>query len=155
AYSLQTQLQNIADAAALAGAAELNRAPGARNRATNAISNLINNRLAGMDVTDVTLDTPIKFYETLPQGDHYPPWSTESPDDGHPRFVAVKLSHTMNTIFPVNFLNPGGTDGYTAGAQAVAGNDTVACKYTPMFICNPYETNAMTYDQATAALQNA
>src|SRR5262245_31396818 len=68
AYSLQTQLQNIADAAALAGAAELNRAPGARDRATNAINNLVSNRLAGMDVTDVTLESPV-FYETLPQAD--------------------------------------------------------------------------------------
>src|SRR5262249_27631010 len=112
AYSLQTQLQNIADAAALAGGAELNRAPGARTRATNAINNLVSNRLAGMDVADVTLDTPIKFYETLPSADHYFSSGTESPDDGHARFVAVTLKHTMSTIFPVSFVRSGLTNSY-------------------------------------------
>jgi hypothetical protein len=153
-YSLQTQLQNIADAAALAGASQLNRAPGARARATNAINNLVSNQLAGMDVTSVTLSTPV-FYETLPVASQYFSSGTVSPDDGHARFVAVTLTHNMNTIFPVSFLNSGATNAVTAGAQAVAGFDQVACQYTPMFICNPYETNTMTYDQATAALKNA
>jgi len=154
AFSLQTQLQNIADAAALAGAAELNRAPGARTRATNAITNLVTNRLAGMDVTNVTLSTPV-YYETLPAASTYFSSGTVSPDDGHARFVAVTLSHTMNTIFPASFLRPGAANSYTAGAQAVAGSDSVSCQDTPMFICNPFETPSMTYDQATAALQNA
>jgi Flp pilus assembly protein TadG len=154
AYSLQTQLQNIADAAALAGAAELNRAPGARTRATNAINNLVSNRLAGMDVTDVTLGTPV-FYETLPQADVYFSSGTEASEDGFARFVAVTLTHTMDTIFPVSFLNPGGTNSYTAAAHAVAGFDQVACKYTPMFICNPFEQTGDTYDEATDRLLNA
>jgi Flp pilus assembly protein TadG len=154
AYSLQTQLQNIADAAALAGAAELNRAPGARARATNAINNLVSNRLAGMDVTDVTLRTPV-FYETLPQADQYFSSGTEASEDGFARFVAVTLTHTMDTIFPVSFLNPGATNSYTAAAQAVAGFDQVACKYTPMFICNPFEQTGDTYDEATGRLLNA
>ncbi len=33
--------------------------------------------------------------------------------------------------------------------------DQVVCDFTPMFICNPYSTPGMTYDQATAALQDA
>src|SRR5712692_1450522 len=111
AYSLQTQLQNIADAAALAGAAELNRAPGARQRATNAINNLVSNRLAGMDVTNVSLSTPV-YYETLPQANTYFSSGTVSPDDGHARFVAVTLTHTMNTIFPVSFLSSGAANSY-------------------------------------------
>ena len=161
AFSLQTQLQNIADAAALAGAAELNRAPGARQRARNAIqgsvgdgiTQLVTNGLAGMDVSNVAISS-IVFYETLPIASQHFSSGTVSPDDGHARFVAVTLSHSMNTIFPVSFLRAGGANSYTAGAQAVAGSDQVACQMTPMFICNPFETGSMTYDQATAALQN-
>src|SRR6201997_2695233 len=41
--SLQTQLQNGADALALAGAAELDRLPDAEARAVNAINNLLAN----------------------------------------------------------------------------------------------------------------
>src|SRR5712675_2893431 len=41
--SLQTQLQNGADALALAGAAELDRLPDARTRAVRAIENLVAN----------------------------------------------------------------------------------------------------------------
>jgi hypothetical protein len=95
------------------------------------------------------------YYETLPAANQYFSSGTVSPDDGHARFVAVTLTHTMNTIFPVSFLTSGAANSYTAGAQAVAGSDEVSCQFTPMFVCNPYETNTMTYDQATAALQNA
>jgi hypothetical protein len=155
ARSLQTQMQKAADALALAGAAELNRAPGARTRATNAINNLLSNGLAGMDAATITVPTPV-FYETLPQGDLYYSTGTLATDDGHARFVAVNLSSvTVNTIFPVSFLSPGSANGFAAGASAVAGGDEVACQYTPMFICNPYETIGMTYDQATSALINA
>jgi Flp pilus assembly protein TadG len=160
AFSLQTQLQNIADAAALAGAAELNRAPpsgsdpGARQRARNAITNLVTNQLAGMDVTNVTLATPV-FYETLPAANQYFSSGTVAADDGHARFVAVTLTHTMNTILPVSFLRSGAANSYTAGAQAVAGSDRMSCSDTPVFICNPFETSSMTYDQATTALQTA
>src|ERR1700726_5040554 len=41
--SLQTQMQNGADALALAGAAELDRLPSAEARAINAINNLLTN----------------------------------------------------------------------------------------------------------------
>jgi len=41
------------------------------------------------------------------------------------------------------------------GAQAVAGFDQVVCDFTPIFICNPFETPGMSYQQATTALVNA
>src|SRR5215831_1235646 len=40
-------------------------------------------------------------------------------------------------------------------ASAVAGFDQVVCGVTPLYVCNPYETPGMTYDQATEALQHA
>jgi Flp pilus assembly protein TadG len=41
--SLQTQLQNAADALALAGAAELDRLPDSEERALRAVQNLVSN----------------------------------------------------------------------------------------------------------------
>ena len=155
ARSFQSQMQNAADALALAGAAELNRAPGSRARAISAINNLIANGLEGMGVTNVQLDHPVDnndFYESIPVASQYFTSGTVARDDGHARFVGITLkSVSLSTIFPVTFLG-GGTNGYTAGASAVAGMDEVSCKITPLFVCNPYETANMTYDQATAEL---
>src|SRR5450759_1434759 len=64
--SLQTQMQNAADALALAGARELNKRAGARNRATNAINNLVTNGLAGMGITTSVTAMPPVFYSALP-----------------------------------------------------------------------------------------
>ena len=84
-----------------------------------------------------------QFYETLPAASTlFLRSGTAAPDDGHARFVAVKLQAvTQATIFPVSFVAAGGANSYTAGAAAVAGNDAVSCQYTPMFVCNPYETS--------------
>ena len=43
----------------------------------------------------------------------------------------------------------------TTRASAVAGLDQVVCDFTPLFVCNPYETPGMSYLQATRALQLA
>lgn len=152
--SLQSQAQNAADALALAGAAELNRSPGARTNATNAINNLVSNGLSGMGQTAVSVQS-IVFYQSIPAESQSFTSGTVSPDDGHARFVAVTLNPiTLQTIFPVSFISAGAANSITAGASAVAGFDEIACKYTPVFICNPYEGN-LPYDAATAALINA
>lgn len=157
--SLQTQMQNAADALALAGADELNRAPGSRDRATKAINDaknrLVFNGLAGMGSSNVQVKS-IVFYQDLPPASQPISNGTVAPDDGHARFVAVTLEPVkIFSIFPVSFIESGAADNISAGAVAVAGMDEVACKYTPMFICNPWETSGLTYDQATTALLNA
>src|SRR5262249_2331963 len=55
---------------------------------------------------------------------------------------------------PVSFLRSGGANAFTTRATAVAGRDQLSCRQTPMWICNPYETAGMTYEQATAAIEN-
>ena len=72
------------------------------------------------------------------------------------RFVEVTVTPTtIPTILPASFVAVGRLNTVTAGARATAGMDQVVCDFTPMFICNPYSTPGMTYDQATAALQAA
>src|SRR6266700_7285977 len=71
--SLQTQLQNGADALALAGAAELDRLPDARTRARTAIERLLtNSTLFGSAASRTIAVSKIEFYSRLPASDASP-----------------------------------------------------------------------------------
>jgi hypothetical protein len=163
--SLHTQLQKGADALALAGAAELDRLPTAITRATNAVDNLLvsNASLFGPSGSQTVVASSIRFLRSLPASD-------TSPIDGAnvlcsaggctadhavlARYIEVTVTPvTMPTILPASIF--GGANSQTTGAVAVAGFDQVVCSFTPMFVCNPYETAGMTYDQATQALVDA
>src|SRR5215471_17822217 len=73
---------------------------------------------------------------------------------GNARFVLVTVRPvTLPTILPAAFF--GGANTVTTAASAVAGFDQVVCGVTPIYVCNPYETAGMTYDEATEALQHA
>src|SRR5262249_36778127 len=152
----KTQMQSAADALALAGAAELDRRPGAITRATAAINNLLNNQLFGMEVTPAILpdSSGIIFYQALPEASQPLSAGTVTTNDLQARYVAVTLiPKPVQTIFPVSYLQSGGTNTFSTGATAVAGRDLLTCQQTPMWICNPFETAGMTYAQATAALE--
>src|ERR1700730_4885075 len=154
--SLQTQLQNGADALALAGAAELDRLPDSEMRAINAINHLLTNSTlfgSGSD-RDVRV-AGISFYSRLPPSDASP--ITTGSLAGSPtnaRFVSVTVQPvTLRTIFPAALF--GGSNAVTTGASAVAGFDQVICQVTPIYVCNPHETPGMAYEQASGALQSA
>jgi hypothetical protein len=152
--SLQTQMQAGADAAALAGAAELDRMPDAQARATAAINNLVSNStLFGAGGHRTVGIANIGFYSQLPASDvSEMTAATPTSDATSTRFVSVTLQPvTLNTILPPLV----GASAVTTGASAVAGFDQVVCDATPIFVCNPYELAGMTYDQATRALQGA
>src|SRR5215472_9470606 len=171
--SLQTQLQNGADALALAGAAELDRTPTAIERATKAIGfrceansptcqpiegrhGLITNQsfFGGGSDRNVRV-AGIRFLRSLPVRDSDPilPGNVTS-DPMQAAFVEVTVkSIGLPTILPASVF--GGSNLLTVGAQAVAGFDQVVCDFTPIFVCNPFETPGMSYRQATAALVNA
>jgi Putative Flp pilus-assembly TadE/G-like len=154
--SLQTQLQNGADALALAGAAELDRMPDSELRAANAINTLLSNSsLFGTDAARTVQPASIQFYSRLPATDDRPlSAGVIAADATQARFVAVTVRPiTLSTILPATFF--GGASRVTTGASAVAGFDQVVCDLVPMFVCNPYETAGMAYDQASAALQAA
>jgi len=154
--SLQTQLQNGADALALAGAAELDRLPDAETRARGAIENLLtNSTLFGSGTNRTIAISKVQFYSRLPTSDASPMSAgTLATRPANARFVSVTVRPVaLPTILPAAFF--GGANTITTSASAVAGFDQVVCGVTPIYVCNPYETAGMTYDQATEALQHA
>src|SRR5438477_5938869 len=71
--SLQTQLQNGADALALAGAAELDRLPDSEKRAVDAVTHLLKNAtLFGGEGERSVEVSNIAFYSQLPGNDGSP-----------------------------------------------------------------------------------
>jgi Flp pilus assembly protein TadG len=153
--SLQTQLQNGADALALAGAAELDRLPDSETRARTAIERLLTNSTLFGSTNRTIAVSKIQFYSRLPASDTSPMSAgTLATRPGNARFVLVTVRPvTLPTILPAAFFGAANT--ITAAASAVAGFDQVVCGVTPIYVCNPYETPGMTYDQATEALQHA
>lgn len=146
---LQTELQNSADALALAAAAELDRTPTAIERAVNAI------RRFGSDSDQTVRVADIKFLNSLPVRDSdpiLPAYLTDDPTRA--AFVEVRVEPmAVETILPASFF--GGSNVVTVGAQAVAGFDQVVCNVNPIYVCNPFETPGMSYPQATQALVSA
>jgi hypothetical protein len=152
--SLQTQLQNGADALALAGAAELDRLPDSEARAINAINRLLtNSTLFGSDTDRDVQVAGVSFYSRLPPSDASPiATGTLASSPTNARFVSVTVQPvTLRTIFPAALF--GGSNAVKTGAAAIAGFDQVVCQATPIYVCNPYEMPGMAYEQASGALQ--
>ena len=162
--SLQTQLQNGADALALAGAAELDRTPTAIERANRAIGFRCEaNRstcqpIAGGHglVTNSSLFGSGPDRNVRVAADQFPALVADArqrPDlagkcDERSDAGCVRRGHgeadraandSAGVVFRWLELS------LTVGAQAVAGFDQVVCDFTPIFICNPFETPGMTY----------
>ena len=152
--SLQTQLQDGADALALAGAAELDRLPDSEVRAVAAINNLLANSATVGGGAAVRV-ARIAFLSRLPKSDAGPlSEALLATDPMSARFVSVTVVPIqLSTVLPASIF--GAPNLFTAGASAVAGFDQVVCDMTPVFVCNPYELPGMSYDEAASALQYA
>ncbi|WOH56040.1 pilus assembly protein TadG-related protein [Bradyrhizobium sp. BWC-3-1] len=153
ALSMQTQMQAMADGWALAGARELNQQSGAITRATNAINNMVTtNALTGLGYSG-SFTHSVNFYSSLNAANVGGGITTT--DDLQARYVRVIVNPvTVSTMFPISFFKAGGSNSFSAGAQATAGfTSQTYCDIPPVFICNPYETAGMTDSQATAALR--
>jgi Flp pilus assembly protein TadG len=145
--SLQTQMQSIADALALAGARELNQQAGAQTRATNAMNALVSNGLTGMGYSG-SITHSVAFYSALPAAASGFAGTTAS-SDVTTKYVAV-------TVAPVTIGGAFWSASLSSGAQAIAGFTSQAfCDIPPVFICNPYETGGLSDSEATAALRTA
>jgi hypothetical protein len=153
--SVQTQLQNGADALALAGAAELDRRPDSIIRAEAAIGNLLTNPVRGAGIGQVVRVSSIDFLSSLPADDDLPVTTRNLTDDPTlAAYVQVRVEPIqLQTIFPVSLSS--GRQNVSVGAQAVAGYDQVVCNVAPVFVCNPFESSGMSYYQATQALVTA
>jgi Flp pilus assembly protein TadG len=149
---VQTQVQHAADALALAGAAELDRRPDSIIRAQAAIHDLVANPVTGAEIDQVAEIAGIDFLRSLPPGDDLPVTSTNLTDDPTlAAYVQVTVKPvTLGMLFPMSLMPGHRTVGI--GARAVAGYDQIVCKGTPVFVCNPYESQGMSYFQATQAL---
>ena len=139
--SLDTELQNAADQAALAGATQLDEEPGAIERATAAAQGLlVNQTLMSNDGSgrDITIPT-IFFYETKADAEN-----NTNPIDTSDALayeianyvrVGVALRRADFALTPVVSAFSSGL----LGAEAVAGLGSSICKVPPLMMCNPQE----------------
>jgi Flp pilus assembly protein TadG len=141
-FVLHSQLQDAADAAALAGAAELDRQSDAITRANRAINNTgalvtSNGQTFATGSSPITIAS-ITYLQTLPASDSSAITNTNTTTTPSlARFVRVITQTRSTTNIFARLI--GGSATQTTSASAVAGLDSVACNITPMFICNPYE----------------
>lgn len=150
-YNLATTLQKGADALALAAAAELDRKPGAIDRAQAAIANMVANQHKFAIASPATVAAAdIRFLHSVPANDITTiSTSYETDEDSLARFVEVTVvQQTLNTILPASFI--GGENTVTTTGRAVAGFDAAVCQFTPMFMCNPFEGSGTSIFEAIA-----
>jgi Flp pilus assembly protein TadG len=135
-FTLDTEMQSAADAIALAGAAELDGNTDAQDRADAAMANLVqNSQTFGTGAATITGFTR-RFLDELPDDDQPITGDYVAADAASTRFVEVTVTdRAMDSMFATAI---GGTATPDAGAVAVAGFTSAVCKFTPLFICNPY-----------------
>lgn len=151
--SMDTELQNAADQAALAAATQLDGAPGATQRAEDAANNLLSNdtRFAndgnadGRAVTvasvtffscntDTCREDRTRANMTVVARD-----DAEVDDDDAARFVEVTVNNRRSfyALTPVvNAISSGNMN-----AIALAGMGSSICRVPPVMLCNPDEAN--------------
>jgi hypothetical protein len=150
-----SDLYAAADAMALAAAGELDGGPGAIIRAKVAMAE-IRNSVSFLSLEDGEFDITLGYVDEegnafnvifltdIPVSDEDPidqdwvdNYGTLSGLDAKYVYVAAQ-SRDLDTIFPVpvSFID----QDVPVQAKAVAGRTASACGITPLFICNPFET---------------
>jgi Flp pilus assembly protein TadG len=137
--SLDTELQDAADQAALAAASQLDGTDGSMQRATAAAQSLLTNRtLMANDQnasrTSVTIPV-VAFYATVAdaEADANPITNTANFAQAHYTRVAVDARRANFALTPI-------VGAFTSGdlhAEAVAGMKSAVCKVPPLMMCNP------------------
>lgn len=136
---LRSQMQNAADAAALASVVHLDGKDGARGRATaiamNAVSNRSNVPSTG-DGTELAI-AAVNFYSALT------PSPVAATADLDAKFVEVTLNpQTVDYMLaPIMGAANGSPDSLQLGARAVAGTRPYLCHAPPLMMCDLAETN--------------
>lgn len=157
--SLDTELQNGADQAALAAASQLDGQAGACSRAASAARALITNRTLfandgnGSGINVVIANEPacdatgnVRFYSSYTD----PATNTAASTDANARFVSITVNNRQAvyafTPIVALFTSP------NLNGTAVAGLGSAICKVPPVMICNPQETNVNTTFNASALI---
>lgn len=137
--SLDSELQNAADQAALAAATQLDGETGSRTRATTAAQSLVSNitRFANDGGSSAITVPTVVFYEDKAK-------STVATNDDEANFVEVTVgSRTAN--FALTPIVAAFSSGPLA-ASAYAGVGSSICKTPPVMLCNPFEPDLLTFD---------
>lgn len=137
--SLDTELQNAADQAALAAASQLDQLTDARLRATAAAQALISNvTLMANEAASVrAITVPTVLFYTAKTDAEACAAAGQATTDADAKFVCVKVgSRTANyALTPIVAAFSSGP----LNASAVAGLGSAICKVPPVMICNPQE----------------
>lgn len=173
---LRSEMQNAADAAALAAAAELDGATGAQTRARQAARDLLQHdsryaTIANLLGSAGIPDTAFTFYCII--GSRYDPpfditYCDDTPDpanagrylastDARTHYVRVALDPVLAQghfslnlmllpVLSVFGMQPSATG--SAAATALGGHDEYACDVAPMAICDPFEGTGTTFAAA-------
>jgi hypothetical protein len=141
AFALRAEVARAADAAALAGATQLDGTTGARARGLSAAQSVLarNNQQAASVVGDIT----------IPAGDIV--WlssanpRTVATSDAAAKFVEITVNGLSVTKDFGSIVASSGV--IPVGARAVAGYRSAICKVPPLMICNPLEASGtLTFD---------
>lgn len=152
---LKNQMQNYADASAMAAAVHLDNSPGSRERAEDVA------RHAATRFSNVPADEQQIAVESVGFYTTYGETPVEATTDQEARFIEVRLEpRQVNYLFlPVlrrMFENdePGPDHGFIH-ALAVAGSDPFICHAPPLMICDPaeHDPNLSLDDPANAGIQ--
>jgi len=138
---LNSQLQNLADAAALAGAKQLDGNTGAISRATSAAKNLLTNDTwwSNIALDGVQIIDPPVFYSALKglPSDNPAPNDVTTTSDSAATYI--KVTTVNRGLAPAFLIAVGATSIAQTNATATAGSGSVACNVQPLMLCNPYE----------------
>ena len=135
--NLNSSLQELADAAALAGAKDLNGAKGARANATSDATNYLANLPTWSNIakSGAQINTP-KFYDTLSAAKSGAP---ESNSDLTASFITVTTVDRGITTSFIRAISSSSTVNTNATATAVS--TYVTCAPVQSFACNPWESS--------------
>lgn len=133
--NLNSSQQEVADAAALAGANKLDGSSGARSRATTAATSSLGNSVSWSNdgASGASPIATVKFYDTLAALKAGTPESTSDQTAG---FIKVT---TENRSYIPDFLRVVTTRSGTSRASAAASSQYLTCAPLQSFMCNPYE----------------
>ena len=133
-YIVNTDMQHVADAAALAAASELDGTTGAITRATAAATALTNGTLFASDNPTVKVVTPLVFYKSN-AGSFIGCSNAVTTVDAEAACVQVR---TVTRSITTSFIRAVGwsSDAQTA-AVASAESRYIACEVSPLALCVP------------------
>jgi Flp pilus assembly protein TadG len=142
-FALRAELEAAADAAALAGATQLDGTDGARARATTAAQgSLVTNgqKLADNAEANSTTNAAITYLVDLTT-------RTVAGNDADANFIQVNIApRNMGLVFGAFTA----VANFQVRAHAVAGYGAAICKVPPLMVCNPDEASGETTFDADA-----